>query len=244
MPKELKQAIKQLRNGKCNDTAGIAAEMIKEGGASLQEHLLRLYNDVAQPGSTPPAQWKERVIKVLHKSGDTKVPHNYCPIAIIPLLYKLYARLLYNRLEPLLDKHQSPDRAGFRHNYCTADHLYTTTLLHERSHEWQLGLWLATVDFQKAFHTINHNKLWTTLAKQGIPDGYIHQLQALYQDQTAIVRTDAQSKGFSIERGVKQGDPLSSLLFNSCLRTCSSNLNTSGLQNNMAYNWASHQTQS
>ena len=136
---------------------------------------------------------------------------------IIPLLYKLYARLLYNRLEPLLDQHQTPDQAGFRHNYCTVDHLYTTTILQAQSYEWQLGLWLSTVDFKKAFDTINHDKLWTTLARQGIPTAYTQQLQTLYQDQVATVMTDRQSKPFSIQRGVKQGDPLSSLLFNATL---------------------------
>ena len=46
---------------------------------------------------------------------------------------------------------------------------------------------------------------------------YVRQLEALYYNQTAAVKTDRQHRAFSTQRGVKQADPLSSLLFNACL---------------------------
>ena len=52
--------------------------------------------------------------------------HSQVP-RIIPLLYKLFARLLYNWLELLPDQHQSADQAGFRHDYCTRGHLFLGT---------------------------------------------------------------------------------------------------------------------
>ena len=124
------------------------------------------------PNATPPAEWKYTTISVIFKSGDPQLPNNYRPISIIPLLYKLFARLLYNRLEPLLDKHQTPDQAGFRRNYSTDDHLFTTTIVHERSQEWQLPLWVSAVDFKKAFDTIDHDHLWQALHNQDVPSQY------------------------------------------------------------------------
>ena len=137
---EVTTAINQLRNGKCKDTTGLIAEMLKNGGSTLHIHLQQLYNDVISPTATPPAQWKQTTISVIYKSGDAQLPNNYGPIAIIPLLYKLFARLLYNRLAPTLDSHQTPDQAGFRHNYSTDDHLFTAAMIHEKSQEWQLPL--------------------------------------------------------------------------------------------------------
>lgn len=212
-PDELKKAIKQLKKGKCKDTVGVVAEMIKEGGPQLHRYLLQLFNDITQPTAIPPSQWKQTTIKVLHKPGDTKEPKNYRPIAIIPLLYKLYAKLLYNRLAPLLNQQQSPDQAGFRHGFCTTDHLYTTTLLHEKSHEWQLGLWIATVDFKKAFDTVSHDKLWESLRMQGISEAYVQKLQQLYHDQSARIKTDRWSRIFPIQRGV----PITSLSMRRCV---------------------------
>ena len=76
---------------------------------------------------------------------------------------------------------------------------------------------MAAVDFKKAFDTIDHDHLWQALARQDLPANYIRLLRTLYHDLTAVVKTDKLSKRFAIERGVKQGDPLSSLLFNALL---------------------------
>ena len=85
------------------------------------------------------------------------------------------------------------------------------------SGEWQSTLWTATVDFKKAFDSVSHECLWHALRRQGIPESYMRLIQALYTDQTATVKTDRRSKVFAIQRGVKQGDPLSTLLFNALL---------------------------
>eukprot|EP00973_Karenia_brevis_P050366 6990483-Karenia_brevis.AAC.1 len=106
--------------------------MIKLGGARVVEVLLDLFNEVLSSRS-PPQKWKESVISVIHKSGDERLPKNYRPITIIPVLYKLFARLLYRRLLPILDKAQCEDQAGFRKGYNTADHLLTFSILAEKS---------------------------------------------------------------------------------------------------------------
>ena len=79
-------------------------------------------------------------------------------------------------------------------------------------------MWIATVDFAKAFDTIKHKALWTALAQFGIKPQYISLLKKLYADQKATVLTDKESDVFEMKRGTKQGDPLSSLLFNTVLQ--------------------------
>ena len=92
---EISDAINQLRNGKCKDTTGLIAEMLKAGGPLLHSQLQQLYNDVIAQDNVPPSQWRQTTISVIYKSGDPQLPNNYRPIAIIPLLYKLLAQLLY-----------------------------------------------------------------------------------------------------------------------------------------------------
>lgn len=196
--------------------------MLKASGPILRSPLRQLYNEALSPNATPPAEWKRTTISVIFKSGDPQLPSNYRPISIIPLLYKVIARLLYNRLKPHLDNYQTPHQAGFRHNYSTEDHLFTTTILHARSQERQIALWMSAVGFKKAFDTSNHNQLWQALRNQQVPPQYIRLLQSVCSNQAATVKTDKLSRQFHIQRGVKQGDPPgvkqgdppSSLLFN------------------------------
>ena len=214
---ELTQALRSLKSNRCADTAGIRAEMLKKGGKHLLETLLELYNVILSGSMELPASWKHSVISVIHKSGDVTQPQNYRPISIIPMLYKLFSKLLYRRLYPILDAAQSRDQAGFRSDYSTIDHMFVFTMLQEKSEEFNLNTWVAAIDFRKAFDSISQHYLWDALEEQNVPLGYIRILKNLYAGQTAQVRTDALSRSFEIHRGTKQGDPLSSLLFNALL---------------------------
>ena len=188
---ELCHAMRQLKKGKAADNNGIIAEMLTNGGHRLRTTLLHLYNDILKPDAPTPSTWQHTTIKVLHKSGDKQLPSNYRPIATIPLLYKLFSRLLYNRLEPTLDKNQSCDQAGFRRGRCTTDHLFTTVMLQEISDEWQLPVFFATVDFKKAFDSVTHCAIWNALDEQGVEPAYTNLLKKLYCKQTAtLLQTD------------------------------------------------------
>ena len=74
-------------------------------------------------------------------------------------------------------------------------------------------MWIATV-----FDTIKHKVLWAALAHFVIEQHYISLLKRLHADQKATVLTDKESDMFEIKKGTKQGDPLSSLLFNTVLQ--------------------------
>ena len=214
---EVRSGLKDLKNNRCKDKVGVIAEMLKEANHVLVDLLCETFNGVLRSDAEPPTSWKQTVITVLHKSGDARLPQNYRPISIIPIVYKLFARLLYRRLNPILDAQQCPDQAGFRSNYSTVDHLFTLMQLQEKAHDFQKKLWVSAIDFKKAFDSIEQAGLWHALSLQRVPHAYINLLRSLYSGQTANVCTDVVSKSFDMKRGTKQGDPLSSLLFNALL---------------------------
>ena len=135
----------------------------------------------------------------------------------MPLLYKLFSRLLRRRITPILDAAQCEDQAGFRKKHSTEEHLLTVVLLQEKCEEWHKPLWMAAIDFKKAFDSVSHRSLWAALLAQQVPEEYVTLLQKLYRDQSGTVKTDRTSRSFPIRRGTKQGDPLSPVLFNAVL---------------------------
>ena len=60
--------------------------------------------------------------------------------------------------------------------------------------------------------------IWDTLKSCNIDHDYISLLKKIYRDQKASVQTDEESNIFDIRKGTNQGDPLSSLLFNTVLQ--------------------------
>ena len=66
-------------------------------------------------------------------------------------------------------------------------------------------MWVATVDFMKAFDSISHQSLWEALEKCGIESNYINLLRRQYAEQEETVSTDKESDIFEIKRSTKQG---------------------------------------
>ena len=79
-------------------------------------------------------------------------------------------------------------------------------------------MWIATIDFTKAFDSITHKSIWKALKSCGINHEYINLLKKFYKYQKASVQTHVESNMIEIKKGTKQGDPLSSLLFNTVLQ--------------------------
>ena len=145
------------------------------------------------------------------------MPENYRPICIIPILYKLFSKVVCGRIKKILFKEQSCDQAGFREGFSCDDHLFTVTLLAEKSNEYNLPVWVAAIDFAKAFDSISHRSILEALEAHKVPAAYISVMNKLYRKQTATVKCEIESRRFEIQKGSKQGDPISPLLFNAVL---------------------------
>ena len=69
-------------------------------------------------------------------------------------------------------------------------------------------MWILTMDFMKAFDSINHNiYIWDALKTCGIEHEYISFLKRFFRNQKATVIIDKESDMLEIKKGTKQGDP-------------------------------------
>ena len=84
-----------------------------------------------------------------------------------------------------------------------------------KKQEFQKNIYFCFIDYAKAFHCVDHNKLWEILKEMGIPDHLTCLLRNLYAGQEATVRTGhGTTDWFQIGKGVRQGCILSPCLFN------------------------------
>lgn len=89
----------------------------------------------------------------------------------------------------------------------------------KKTQEYNIGIFIAFVDFTKAFDSVEHEFVWKALTEQGIPQKYVRLLAKLYDNSQAKIRTEREGEPFALGRGVKQGDPLSPKLFTALLES-------------------------
>ena len=85
--REMKAAIRRLKNGKGGDEVGLTAELLKHVPHEFLDALLQLYNDVLYTGE-PPASWSKTLFTMLPKKLRAKQVTDFRPIANLRLLYK------------------------------------------------------------------------------------------------------------------------------------------------------------
>ena len=67
-----------------------------------------------------PEAWRKSKLILLFKMGDRQLPQNYRPIAIVPVLCKLYSMLLLGRVVRVIDQALPVEQAGFAQGWATA----------------------------------------------------------------------------------------------------------------------------
>ena len=213
---EVEKALRGLKNGRTGSDDGLVAEMLKTAHQGLIEVLVLFFNDILQEVLDTPDSWKKVKVKVIFKKGDPELPKNYRPISIIPVLAKVYSTILYNRIKDDMDKRLAEEQYGFIRGRGCADAVHILRAIIEKSAEWGEQLWVATLDVEKAFDRVHHANLFESLVDGKVDASIIGALRRLYANMRAsVVLGDGQeSRGVNVQRGVRQGDPLSPLLFN------------------------------
>jgi hypothetical protein len=147
------------------------------------------------------------------------LPKNYRPIAIIPVLCKLFSMILLKRVGKLLDDAQDPEQAGFRPDYSCSDAVMFMRMVAEKADEWGEEVWSASLDLEKAFDKVFFESVIASLTDTAVSTDVVAYLMKLYRQQGAYVSIEgASSRLIQILRGVRQGDPMSPVLFNNVTR--------------------------
>uniref|UniRef100_W6NGJ1 RNA-directed DNA polymerase (Reverse transcriptase) domain containing protein n=1 Tax=Haemonchus contortus TaxID=6289 RepID=W6NGJ1_HAECO len=164
-----------------------------------------------------PTSWKTSKAVLLYKKGDPDDIGNYRPICLLSVIYKLFTRVILNRIVRILEEGQPCEQAGFRRGFSTIDHIHTLTRLTEVSREYKMPLCLTFIDLKKAFDTVEAEAVIEALGNQGVPTQYIRMLRELYDSFTTGISPFYKEVIVNVERGVRQGDTISLKLFSAAL---------------------------
>ena len=183
---------------------GVPHKWLRELGATK---LAVLYNGVFCTSKIPDS-WREARTVLIPKKDEPKGPADYRPITIGSYFYRAYTTVLGGRISESIQPSQRQKgfvrTDGIRDNLCLLDGL----MYHSRNRIQPLHL--SFMDVRKAFDSVSHDSIRRMLKWSGIPP----LLRSVVNDLYIGATTSVLGKKVPINVGVKQGDPLSSVLFN------------------------------
>eukprot|EP00745_Piridium_sociabile_P040774 TRINITY_DN79113_c0_g1_i3.p1 TRINITY_DN79113_c0_g1~~TRINITY_DN79113_c0_g1_i3.p1 ORF type:complete len:147 (-),score=2.11 TRINITY_DN79113_c0_g1_i3:18-458(-) len=143
--------------------------MLKNSGDLVVDFFLRLFNTIFDKG-TFPNNWTESIMLPLLKKGDVNNPNNYRGISLSDVSSKLFGSIINSRLQEWIEENNTTGehQAGFKKGYSTVDHMFTLLAIVQKQFSYNRKLYVAFIDFEKAFDSINRNLLWPISIKNGI----------------------------------------------------------------------------
>ncbi|KAL4121449.1 hypothetical protein QTP88_013963 [Uroleucon formosanum] len=227
-PNEIKHLISKLKPRKSPGYDLITNKILQHLPNKTLLLLTFIYNSMLRLSHFPQI-WKFSMVILIHKPGKPKhMPSSYRPISLLPVLAKLFEKIIIKRIRPLIHSNNiiPHTQFGFRASHSTIHQIHRITDKIQTSFENKEYCPGVFLDVAQAFDMVWHDGLLYKL-KLFLPASYYLIIQSYLCDRTFAVRQgDSISFYFSISAGVPQGSDLSPDLFNIYTSDISKTANT------------------
>ena len=214
-PQEIFTLINNLNLNKASGYDDISPFILKTAATIIHLPFSILLNHCMSFGVFP-NQLKIAKVVPVYKSGPPKDRHNYRPISLLSTIFKIFKRVILNRLVSFLERNNSiiTTQFGFRHKHSTIQSILDLTTECYQNIDDKRFSTLIFLDIKKAFDSVCLIKLLKKLEYYGIR-GVVNKLSESYlRNRTQYVAiNNANSKFEHIKCGVLQGSMLGPLLF-------------------------------
>lgn len=213
--RELAWAIKTMKNKKAPGFDLITKEVLIQLPKKALVFITSLFNAIFRVQYFPD-MWKVSIISMIHKPG--KPPDNvtsYRPISLLPILSKVYERILLNRILPLLEENGAVPKHqfGFRKHHSTIEQVHRVCDKIRHSLETKQYCSAVFLDIQQAFDKVWHKGLLSKI-KTYLPHTFYNLMKSYLSNRMFQVRESGDTSEINeISAGVPQGSVLGPILY-------------------------------
>ena len=210
---ELEAAIKKMNLNKSPGSDGLPVEFYKSFWPFLKDDLRALLNDSYDHGNLSMSQINAS-LRLLYKKGERTLLKNWRPISLLNTDYKLLSTILAMRLKPLLPKVINEDQTCGVPGRTIFENLFRLRDITQEAMINNSNLIMVNLDQEKAFDKIDRTFPFKSMAKMNFGPSFIHWIKVLYEHANCnIVNNGWTFDAVTLYRGVRQGCPLSPLLY-------------------------------
>ena len=144
---------------------GIPAEFYKANPNQAACLLQPLIHE-ARINESLPNEWTDGIIVEIPKKGNLHDCDNWRDICILPVVSKMIAKVMLERIRDLLISTVDAEQAGFRAGSSHTDHINSVRIIIEQCKEFRSGLHMILIDSEKAFDSVNRDCIWQALGSR------------------------------------------------------------------------------
>jgi hypothetical protein len=171
-------------------------------------------NSAKQTGKLSIDQRRGIINLIPKKNKDPRYLKNWRPISLLNTDYKIITKVLASRLKDVLPTVINPDQVAYLKNRFIGQNIRTIFDLMDYTKLMDKEGIIVFLDFEKAFDTINWKAIFDALTAFNIGPNFIAWVHTIYNESEACVTNNGYSSiFFGLQRGVRQGCPLSAYLF-------------------------------
>lgn len=210
---EIEHALMSMDSGKSPGIDGLPVEFYKAFWECLGKDLLVVLRECLEEGCLPLSS-RRAVITLLPKKGNLQNISNWRPVSLLCSDIKILAKALALRLKKVISQVVHPDQSYCIPGRSIFDNIAVVRDLWTVSKKLGLNMGLISLDQQKAFDRVEHLYLWSTLESFGFSSRFIKMVRALYCNIESVLKINGGlSAPFKVKRGVRQGCPMSGMLY-------------------------------
>ena len=207
------EALKGMPKGKTPGSDGFPMEFYQTLWQTLGADLVRVLNAAFEAGQLSTSQRRGLII-VLYKKNDKLDTKNWRPISLLNVDYKIATRAISGRLLGVMGSIIGPDQTCGVRGRSISENLFTIRDLLEYVERENLPLALLSLDQEKAFDRVDWGFLHRVLETFNFGPDFMNWVKLFYTDvESVVVINGWTSSFFRPSRGVRQGCPLSPLLY-------------------------------
>ncbi len=210
---EISKVIKNLKCGKSPGCDGLTPEFYKKYWNKISKLYMNMVHETYTEGELP-YTLRKALIALLFKKGDPLLLKNYRPISLTNYDYKIICFVLANRMQSVLGNIIHEDQTGYIKNRYIGTNARLLEDYFEHCENFKIPGILLFLDFEKAFDSVEWNFMAKVLEKFNFGEGFRKWVKILYTKPIISIKNNGWlSHDIKLTRGVRQGCPLSALLF-------------------------------
>ena len=178
----------------------------------------RLVDDLRRDGGPRPRSWEHTLVTLLPKKTHPDHPSHYRPISLLNQAQKIYEKVVADEMAPKIVPNLTRTQFGFCRGRQASEPIQIVKRIQELSVLWNGSYVLAKVDLSWAFDRISQVGLQSLLAA-GVGAKWVLATarELLRAKAYPYMRNAPMGRRVELKRGIRQGSPLSGLLFVSAL---------------------------